>query len=59
MILVTKQVAVAPFELKLGPNESYGRAASVEAPPGPKTAQIRAKIIVNLPPDALWATTPN
>ena len=29
MILVTKRVVVAPFELKLGPNESYGRAASV------------------------------
>ena len=44
-----KWVAVAPFELKLGPNESYGRAASVGTPPGAKTAQIRAKIIVKLP----------
>ena len=28
MIVVTKQVAVAPFELKINPNGSYGRAAS-------------------------------
>ena len=49
MILVTKRVAMAPFELKLGPNESYRRAASVGTPPGAKTAQIRAKIIVKLP----------
>ena len=49
MILVTKWVAVAPFELKLGPNESYRRAASVGTPPGAKKAQIRAKIIVKLP----------
>ena len=47
--MVTKWVAVAPFELKLGPNESYGRAASVGTPPGAKKAQIRAKIIVKLP----------
>ena len=33
-------VAMAPFELKLGPNESYGRAASVGTPPGAKKAQI-------------------
>ena len=52
MILVTKRVAVAPFELKIGPNESYGCAASVGTPPGAKTAQIRAKIRVNLPPVA-------
>ena len=43
-----KWVAVAPCELKLGPNESYGRAASVKPPPGAKKAQIRAKIIVKL-----------
>ena len=49
MILVTKRVAVAPFELKLVPNESYGRAASVGTPPGAKKAKIRAKIIVKLP----------
>ena len=48
-VLVTKRVAVAPFELKIGPNESYGRAASVGTPPGAKTAQIRAKIIAKLP----------
>ena len=34
MIWVTKRVAVAPFELKLSPNESYGRATSVGTPPG-------------------------
>ena len=39
MISVTKRVAVAPFELKLGPHESYGRATSVKTPPGPKKAQ--------------------
>ena len=44
-----KWVAVAPFELKLGPNESYRRAASVETPPGAKTAQIQAKIRAYLP----------
>ena len=44
-----KRVAVAPFQLKLGPNESYGRAASVKPSPGAKTAQIRANIIVKLP----------
>ena len=49
MVLVTKRLAVAPFELKLGPNESYGRAASVGTPPGVKKSQIRAKIIVKLP----------
>ena len=49
MVSVTKRVAVAPFELKLGPNGSYGRAASVKPPPGAKKAQIRAKIIVKLP----------
>ena len=49
MTLVTKRVAVAPFELNIGPNESDGRAASVGTPPGAKTAQIRAKIIVKLP----------
>ena len=42
MVLVTTRVAVAPFELKLGPNESYGRA-------GAQKAQIRAKVIVKLP----------
>ena len=44
-----KWVGVAPFELKIGSNESYGRAASVGTPPGAKKAQIRAKIIVKLP----------
>ena len=44
-----KWVAVAPFELKLGPNESYGRAASVKPPPGATKAQIRANMIVKLP----------
>ena len=43
-----KWVAMAPFELEIGPNESYGRAASVKPPPGDKKAQIRAKIIVRL-----------
>ena len=55
MILVTKRVAVAPFELKLGANESYGRAASVKPPPGAKKAQIRGKIIVQLQGSAAWA----
>ena len=49
-----KWVAVAPFELKLGPNESYGRAASVNPPPGAKKAQIRAKIRVKLQGSAAW-----
>ena len=44
-----KWVAVAPFELKLGSNDSYARAASVKPPPGAQNAQIRAKIIVKLP----------
>ena len=48
-VLVTKRVAVAPFEPKIGPNESYGRAASVGTPPGAKKTQIRAKILVKLP----------
>ena len=48
MILVTKRVAVSLFALKLGPNESYGRAASVKTPPRAQKAQIRAKIIVRL-----------
>ena len=52
IVLGLKWVAVAPFELKLGPNESYRRAASVETPPRAQTAQIRAKITVNLPPVA-------
>ena len=47
-----KWVAVAPFELKIGANESYGRGASAGTPPGAKTTQIRAKIRVNLPPVA-------
>ena len=42
-----KRVAVAPFELKLGPNESYGRAASVGTRPGAEKAQFRAKIILS------------
>ena len=48
MILVTKRGVVAAFELKLGPNESYRRAASVGTPPGAQKAQIRVKIIVKL-----------
>ena len=36
--LGVKGVAAAPFELKLGPKESYGRAASVNPPPGAKKA---------------------
>ena len=43
IVLGVKRVAVAPFELKLGANGSYRRAASVGTPPGAKTAQIRAK----------------
>ena len=50
-----KWVAVAPFELKLGANESYGRAASVKPPPGAKKAQIRAKFIIKLQGSAAWA----
>ena len=50
-----KRVAVVPFELKLGPNESYGRAASVKPPPGAKKTQIRAKIIFKLQGSAAWA----
>ena len=48
-VLGVKWVAVAPFELKIGSNESYRRAASVGTPPGAKKAQIRAKIIFKLP----------
>ena len=55
IVLGVKGVAVAPFELKLGPNESYGRAAYVGTPPGAKKAQIRAKIIVKLQGSAAWA----
>ena len=54
MILVTKRVALAPFELTLGPNESYGRAASIKPPPGAKKAQNRAKIIVILWLGSRW-----
>ena len=50
-----KWVAVVPFELKLGPNEYYGRGASVKPPPGAKKAQIRAKIKVKLQGSAAWA----
>ena len=39
-VLVTKRVAVAPFELKIGPNESYGRGASVGTPPRAQKTQI-------------------
>ena len=48
---------MAPLELKLGPNESYGRAASVKPPPRAKKAQIRAKIRVKLQGSAAWAQT--
>ena len=54
-VLVTKRVAVVPFGLKIGPNESYRRAASVGTPPGDKKGQIRAKIIVKLQGSAAWA----
>ena len=37
MILVTKRVAVDPFELKLSPNGYYGRPASFSTLPEPKT----------------------
>ena len=47
LVLGVKWVAVAPFELKIGPNKFYGRAASVKPPPGAKKAQIRAKIKLN------------
>ena len=50
-----KRVAVAPFELKIGANESYRCAASVKPPPGTKKAQIRAKIRVKLEGSAAWA----
>ena len=53
--LGVKRVAVAPFELKLGPHKSYGRSASVKPPPGAKNAQIRAKIRVKLQGSAAWA----
>ena len=43
MILGTKWVTVGPFEVKLGANGSYGRAASLGTPPGAETTQIRAK----------------
>ena len=52
-----KWVAVAPFELKLGPNESHGRAASVNPPPGGKKAHIQAKIIVKLQGSAAWGAS--
>ena len=37
-----------------GPNESYGRAASVKPPPGAKKARIRANFFVKLQGSA-WA----
>ena len=54
-VSITKRVVVAPFELKHGPNESYGRAASVGTPPGAQKAQIRPKNIVKLQGSAAWA----
>ena len=56
-VLGVKWVAVAPFELKLGPNESSGRAASVKPPLRPKKAQLRAKIIVKLQGSAAWGAS--
>ena len=49
IVLSVKRVVVAPFELELGANGSYRRATSVGTPPGAKTAQIRATILVKLP----------
>ena len=40
MILVTKRVAVAPFELKLNPHGSYRRHASFQTTPGAQKAHI-------------------
>ena len=40
IVLGVKWVAVAPFELKLCPNESYGRAAAFQTPPGNQNANI-------------------
>ena len=54
VILVTKRVDVAPFELKLGPNESYGRTASVGIPPGAKKVKRRTNIIIKLPIHRPW-----
>ena len=44
MILVTKRVAVPPFELKLGPNESYGRARPLEPLLEPKRPKLKLKL---------------
>ncbi len=33
--IVTNRVPVAPFELKLGQNESYGLQEPFKTPPGP------------------------
>ena len=46
IVLGVKWVAVAPLEVKLGPNESYRHTAFVKPPPGATKAQIRGKIIV-------------
>ena len=54
MVWGMKRVAVAPFELKLGPNKSYRRAASVKPLPGAPKAQIRAKIRVILWLGSRW-----
>ena len=43
MILGTRWVAVAPFELKISPNGSYRRAASFKTLPEPKTAIFKPK----------------
>ena len=43
-VLVTKRVAVALFELKIGPNGSCGRAASVGTPPGAKKNRFEPKL---------------
>ena len=42
-VLGVKRVAVAPFELKIGPNESYGHAASVKPLPEPKRPRFEPK----------------
>ena len=43
-VLGVKWVAVAPFELKLGPSGSYGRAASVGTPPRAQNAKFEPKL---------------
>ncbi len=42
--IVTNGVPVAPFELKLGQNDSYGLQEPFKTPPGPPRAHFRPKI---------------